>query len=151
MKTLAELIAEQPFFHGISPAWLPILVRSAKLMQIPAHKTLFEKGSEADYFYLIVQGEVALETQFSPGIGSAGVQMLHGGDPLGWSWFLAPRVWQFTATTKSDVEVIVFDGLKLREAAEADHSFGYDLAKRVGHMLGHRLEYARERILGAYR
>lgn len=151
MKTLAELIAAQPFFRGVSAGYLPLLVQSGRVLQVPAHKVLFEKGSEAEQFYLIVRGEIALETQFSPGIGSAGVQVLHDGEAMGWSWFFSPRVWQFTATAKTDAEVILFDGWKLRQAADADHSFGYDLAKRVGEMLGQRLEYARERLLQAYR
>lgn len=151
MKTLAELIAAQPFFHHVSASHLPILVESACVRQIPAHKRLFERGAEAEEFYLIVRGEVALETHFSPGVGNAGLQTLSAGEPLGWSWFFPPHVWQFAASARTDVELIAFDARKLRHAADENHSFGYDLAKRLGALLGQRLENTRERLLQAYR
>lgn len=150
MKTLSDFIKDQPFFEGVAPDHLVILAAHAERRSIPGHQVIFETGSEATLFYLINRGEVTLQTRFSIGIGNAGLQTLGPGDPVGWSWFFPPRIWQFSAVAKTDVEVIVFDGQKLMQEAEKNHSFGYDLAKRVGFMLSQRLESTRERLLQAY-
>jgi CRP/FNR family cyclic AMP-dependent transcriptional regulator len=148
---LPALIAEQPFFRGLRNEYLPLVAQCATVQQVPMRQKIFEKGSTADRFYLIVRGEVAVETHFSPGVGIATVQTLGAGGALGWSWFYPPHVWAFAASALTDVEMIVFDGVLLKRVAEENPAFGFDLAKRVGFMLAQRLESVREQMLEGYR
>lgn len=151
MNTLSALIAEQPFFKDLHPQHLPVLEACAELKRFGAHQKIFENGYPAEYFYLIVSGEVSLETHFAANVGARGIQSLEAGAPLGWSWLFPPHDWQFTASAQREVEVIVFDGRKLREAMDRDPVLGYDIAMRVGNMLGERLQSTRAGMLNPYK
>jgi len=151
MTALSALIAEQPFFQGLRTEYLPLLAQCATVEVAPMRQKIFEKGATADRFYLIVRGEVVVETHFSPGVGIATVQTLGAGQGLGWSWFYPPHVWQFGASAVNETEMISFDGVLLRRVAEENPAFGFDLAKRMGFMLAQRLESVREQLLEGYR
>ncbi len=151
VNTLSDLIAEQPFFRDFDPRYLPELAASAELMRFGAHRPIFEKGDAADKFYLITSGEVSLTTHFVADVGIRGIQHLHAGEALGWSWLFPPHEWQFSANALSDVEAIVFDAAGLRAAMDRDHSLGYVLAMRVGFMLGDRLQSTRVSMLNPSR
>lgn len=151
MNTLSALIAEQPFFRNFNPQYFPVLAASAELVRFGAHRQIFEKGDAADKFYLITSGEVSLTTHVVVNVGVREIQNLQAGEALGWSWLFPPYEWQFSATALSDVEAIAFDAARLREAMDRDHSFGYDLAMRVGFVLGDRLQSTRVSMLNPYR
>lgn len=147
MKTLAALVAEQPFFKGLQPQYFLSFNECAELLRFRAHEKIFEKGHEAEKFYLITSGEVAVETAFVPGEGVVTIQTLGQGDPLGWSWLYPPYEWHFSARAVSQVEAIAFDAKRLRQAAAENKAFGYEVAMRVGYMLSKRLQQTRAELL----
>ena len=64
---------------------------------------IFRKGQQADRFYIIHQGRVALET-FVPRSGSTTVQTNEAGGALWWSWLYPPFQWQFSARAVQPVQ-----------------------------------------------
>jgi hypothetical protein len=69
MKTLDGLLARHPFFSGLHPRYLQLTTGCASNVRFNAGDLIFKEGEEADNFYLIRQGQVALEL-FAPGRGS---------------------------------------------------------------------------------
>src|SRR5690348_10568813 len=105
LESLEQLIAEHPFVAGLKPAFLHLLEECANVRRFGAQQQIFHEGGEADHFYLIIKGKVALET-FVPGCGMVTIQTLQDGDALGWSWLFPPSRWHFTATTLAPTEVL---------------------------------------------
>lgn len=147
MKTLAAHVAEQPFFKGLSPQYFIALNQCAEIQHLRAHERMFEKGHEADRFYLVTDGEIAVETPFIPGEGVVSVQTLGQGEALGWSWLFPPYEWHFGARAATAATVIAFDANALRRACHENTAFGYEMAMRVGQMLANRLQNTRARLL----
>jgi len=85
-------------------------------MQFEAGESIFEEGSPANRFYLILEGAVALESEVKDR-GRITIQTLGPGNDLGWSWFFPPYCWRFSARTLEATEAITFDGRALREQA----------------------------------
>ena len=110
---------------------------------------LFHTGEEANQFFLIREGAVALEAT-APGKPLLVVQTLGAGEILGWSWLVPPYHWMFDARALEPTRAIALDGKCLRGKCEADHDLGYDLLKRTAHILWERLEAARLQLLDAY-
>jgi len=149
IDSLEGLLETHPFLIGLSSEHIHFLQDCAALRRFAAQQQIFREGEDADHFYLIVSGEVALETVV-PGTAVATIQDLGAGEALGWSWLFPPYRWHFTASTVEPTEVISFEAAKLRDKAEEDRDFRDELLTRVSKMLLNRLENTRMQLIDAY-
>jgi CRP-like cAMP-binding protein len=149
METLERILAEHPFFRGLDPRYLKLAAGCASNVRFDAGQFIFREGEEANHFYLIRQGRVAVEI-FVPNKGSVLLQTLEEGDILGWSWLIPPYHWRFDARAVEMTRAIALDGKCLRDKCEADHDLGYELLKRFASILGQRLDATRFQLLDVY-
>ncbi len=149
VQTLEPILAEHPFFKGLEEKYLQLVTGCASNVKFQAGETIFHQGEEANHFYLIRHGQVALEI-FAPQRGSLTIQTLDEGDILGWSWLIPPYHWHFDARAVELVRAISLDGKCLREKCEADHGLGYELLKRFAHIIGQRLDATIIQLLDLY-
>ena len=104
---LQDLIVAHPFCKGLNAHYIHLLADCASLMRFGVGQDIFREGQDADHFYLIHRGQVALET-FVPRAGATTIQTIEAGEALGWSWLYSPHQWQFTARVLGAVEAVVF-------------------------------------------
>jgi CRP-like cAMP-binding protein len=149
MKTLEHIIAQHPFFDGLDPLYLRLLVGCASNRRFKAGAYILKEGLEANEFYLIRSGKVALEI-FAPQRQPIVVETLGDGDILGWSWLLPPYIWRFHAHAVDDTAAIALDGKCLRTKCEENHDLGYELLKRFSEIIVQRLEATRFQLLDVY-
>ena len=148
MKIDTTLLAAQPFLKGLSKSQLELLANSAMEVEFPAGKMVFNEGLEAHRFYIILEGEVALEAPASKRGGQPElIQTIKAGDVLGWSWLFPPYLWHFDARAVKPTKAIIFFVTTLRELCESDHSLGYEFMKRVSKVVIKRLQSTRLRLL----
>ncbi len=149
METLERILAAHPFFQGLAPEHLNLLVGCATNARFAAGDFLFRAGEEANRFFLIREGAVGLEAT-APGRPLLVMQTLGAGEILGWSWLIPPYHWVFDARALESTRAISLDAKCLRTKCEADHDLGYELLKRTAHILWERLDAARIQLLDAY-
>lgn len=149
MKTLEGILSKHPFFDGLDRRYIELAVGCAANVRFNAGEIIFHEGEEANNFYLIREGKIALEV-FIAGHGSLTVQTLHDGEILGWSWLIPPYHWRFDARAAERTRAIAFDGKCLRDKCELDHDMGYELLKRIASILGERLDSTRFQLRGIY-
>lgn len=149
MNTLEPILAEHPFFRGLEPRYLSIVAGCASNARFAAGEFIAREGQEADRFFLVRAGRVALEI-FVPNKGAVTVQTLEEGDILGWSWLIPPYRWRFDARAAELTRAIALDGKCLRTKCEQDHDLGYELLKRFADIVGQRLESTRLQLLDLY-
>jgi CRP/FNR family transcriptional regulator, cyclic AMP receptor protein len=152
MKTMdapQNLLVKHRFLTGLKDEFRDTFVNCASLRRFASNQQVFQEGTEADHFYLIVSGKVALET-FVPGLGMVTVQSLGADDALGWSWLFPPYEWHFTATTQAPTEVISLDAAALRNKAEENRDFRDELLTRVCKTLLERLLATRTQLIDVY-
>jgi CRP-like cAMP-binding protein len=149
METLRPILAEHPFFKDLELGYLDLLVGCAANARFEEGSFLFRTGEEANQFFLIRQGRVALEIA-APGRPPLIVQTVREGEILGWSWLIPPYHWVFDARAVEPTRVLALDGKCLRAKCEADHGLGYELLKRFAHIMQERLEAARLQLLDVY-
>lgn len=149
MRTLETILAEHPFFRGLPERHLKVIVGCASNVSFEEGETIFREGEEANCFYLIRQGRVALEV-YAAGIGTITIQTLDAGDILGWSWLVPPYRWHFDARVVEPVRAIALDGECLRRKCEDDHDLGYELLKRFAEIITQRLQATRLQLLDVY-
>lgn len=149
METIERLIAEHPFFKGLEDQYIQLVVGCASNVRFEAGQLLFREGEEANTFYIIRTGRVALEIN-AVERGSLIIDTIDPGEVLGWSWFIAPYRWRFDARAIELTRAIALDGKCLRTKCEADYHLGYELLKRVAAVMEQRLQAARLQLMDLY-
>jgi CRP-like cAMP-binding protein len=150
MQTLEPILAEHPFLKGLDAQYLKLLVGCASNVRFNAGQFIFREGEEANEFYMIRQGKVALEI-LGAERGPITVQTVGEGDVLGWSWLIPPYRWRFNARALELTRAIALDGKCLRTKSEEDRNLGYELLKRFSSIIVERLEATRLQLLDVYR
>jgi len=149
IRTLEELISGAPAFTGLSPAQLELIAGCGANRHFAAGQRVFTEGEDAESFYLIREGAVALEVD-APGRGPLVIETLHENDVVGWSWLFEPYRWQFDARATVPTATVAFDGACLRGKCEDDHELGYQLMRRFAALLIDRLQATRLQLLDVY-
>ena len=148
-KSLAEIIAGHSLFKGLAPQYLALVAEVAMLKEFAADELIFREGDPANRFYLILDGEVALENSARENGASTLLQTIGADDVLGWSWLFPPYYWHFDARATKPARAIFFYGTWLRENCERDPTFGYEMMKRMSAVIIARLQATRKRLAQA--
>jgi CRP/FNR family transcriptional regulator, cyclic AMP receptor protein len=149
METLERILGEHPFFKGLEPRYLELLVGCASNVRFNEGDYICRDGDEATQFFLIRHGKVALELETGQR-GAIVIETLEAGEILGWSWLLWPYRWHFDVRATELVRAIALDGTCLRGKCDQDHDLGYELLKRFGHVVIERLKATRLQLLDVY-
>jgi len=149
LQTLEGILAQHPFLDGMEQRHLAVLVGCASYVRFDAGQFLFREGEEANQFYFIRQGRVAVEI-FAPQRGPITLETISEGDVLGWSWLVPPFSWRFDARAVEVVRAIALDGRCLRDKCEEDPHLGYELLKRFANIIDRRLQATRIQLLDLY-
>lgn len=149
MNTLENAIANHPFTKDLNPRYLHLLTGCATYERFGVEQQIFQEGLEADRFYLLHSGRVALQT-FVPRKGAVTIETISGGEVLGWSWLFPPYRWHFSALSLEPTEAVALCARTLREEMEENHDFGYAITTRVSRIILERLQATRVRMLELY-
>lgn len=149
MQTLESILVEHPFFKGLQPQYLQLITGCASNVRFNAGTYMLREGEQAAQFYVIRHGKVALEV-FAAQRGPITIETIEAGEVLGWSWLFPPYRWHFSARVVEPVRAIALDGICLRTKGEEDHDLGYELMKRVAHIMMERLQATRLQLLDLY-
>jgi CRP-like cAMP-binding protein len=149
MQTIENLLQDVPFFAGLEPDHLALVAGCASNIHFRQDDVIFREGEDADTFYLVRHGTVALE-MFVPGRGGATIETVEAGEIIGWSWLFPPYRWHFDARALQPVRATAFDGACIRGKCDADPVLGFDLMSRFAQVLIERLQWTRLRLLDVY-
>ena len=149
MRTLDTLIVESPVFKGLSQGQLEFIAGCASNTVFAAGERLFREGDQADTFFPIRHGLVALDT-YVPNRGQLTVATLGPGEIVGWSWLLPPYRWHYTGRAVELVRAVQFDGACLRRKCDEDTALGYNLLTRFAEVLVSRLQATRLQLMDVY-
>lgn len=148
-QTLEPLLRGHKFFASLDAGYLALLTGCAANVVFPAGSFLFREGEPAETFFLIRDGNVALEIT-APGRGALVVQTLREGDVAGFSWLIEPHRWEFDGRAVERVRAVQMDGACLRGKCDQDPRLGYELMRRFAGLATNRLQATRLQLLDVY-
>ncbi len=149
MHSLHDILSKHPFMAGLEDRHVETLVGCAANRRFNAGEYLAREGEQANSFYLVRAGKVALQI-YVPHHGGLCLATLEEGDILGWSWLVAPYRWHCDARAIEPVRALVLDGKCLRNKCEQDHELGYQLLTRFSTLIQERLEATRFQLADVY-
>ncbi len=149
MITIQEIIGGHQFFSDMPPTYLELIAGCASNVIFNAGDYVLRQGENADYFYIVRHGAVAIEAH-DHRKGPMNVETVVENEVLGWSWLFPPYRWHYDARAMTLVRATAFDGKCLRDKCEADHSLGYELMKRFAVIMMDRLQATRLQVMDIY-
>jgi CRP-like cAMP-binding protein len=149
MVTLQVNLSAHPFFVDLSAPHIEAVGGCASNVRFEPGTFIFHEGEDADRFYLIREGKVALQI-CSDRRGPINILTLGEGDILGWSWLFPPYRWKFSAKTIEPTRAFAIDAQCLRGKTEHDPDLGFELLKRFAHVVENRLETMRLQLVNVY-
>ena len=149
MESMNDLISESPLFAGLDASLIELAAGCATNVAFEAGTLLLSEGEDAETFYLLRRGHVAIQVRRPAGKPIV-IETVGPGKILGLSWLVPPYRWHFDAVATEPVGAIALDGLCLRRKADADAAFGYSILQRIAQVLLERLQATRTRLLDVY-
>ena len=147
--TTQEMLAAHPFLAGMNRSHLQRLASWGHRSSFRAGTRIFSEGGYADRFWLIREGQVALDTHI-PGRGTVVIETLGPGTVLGWSWLFPPYRWHFGATATEPTLTVEMNGKGVWRLCGEDPAIGYELNRRFVQVVVERLQATRIRLLDLY-
>jgi CRP/FNR family transcriptional regulator, cyclic AMP receptor protein len=148
-RTIADLLGATEFVAGLDADAVAFIAGCGHNVHLEAGEYLFREGEDADRFYILREGRVALE-MFVPGRGALVIDTVGPSQLLGVSWLVPPYRWMFDGRAVEAVRAVALDGTCIRAKCDDDPGLGYELMKRVAVVLEARLQSARVRLLDLY-
>lgn len=149
MKSIAELVSEQPLLAALGPGACTVLAGCARNERLAPGAFLFREGQPAERFFLLREGRVALQVA-TAGRPPLNFHTLGAGELAGVSWLVPPYRWSYDALALTEVRALAFDAACLRAKCDADPELGYRVLKGFLPTLVERLQAARWQVLDIY-
>lgn len=149
IQSVRELLASSAVFSGLPEAMLTEIAGCGTLGGVPQGTAIFRAGEQADTFYVIRRGQVAIEIAV-PGRGAIVIATRGPGDAVGWSWLFPPFRWHFDAMATAPIRLIRLDGACLRAKCDGDPALGYQLMRRFAQLAVDDLQGTRMQVMDVY-
>jgi CRP-like cAMP-binding protein len=149
ITTTYDLLAGHPFLAGLAREQLERLAPWGNRSSFHAGARVFSEGGRAERFWLIRDGQVALDIHV-PGRGDVLIETLGAGAVLGWSWLFPPYRWHLGATAVAQTLTVEFDAAGVRQLCAGDPAIGAELYRRFITVVVDRLQATRLRLLDLY-
>ncbi len=140
----AQDLSKLSLFEGIPLEKLEEIAPLANEIHAKAGEKLFCEGCEADKFYILLEGSVALSMKLTSRPENLVLGVINQyGQIFGWSVVVSARHYTATAECKEDSHLISFSGKDLRAFLEKDPEIGFTIAMRMVEIVSSRLRYYR--------
>ena len=111
-----QILQQMPLFHNLSEAQMMSMAESSSRLVLSRGELIYEQGSQADSFYIILSGRVQLIRVTSQGDETLG--SLDEGDYFGLETLEEEMLRQSNASALTDVILLVFDSARIKEFAD---------------------------------
>jgi CRP-like cAMP-binding protein len=149
IKHIPDIIKGHPFFEGMSEEHIETVAGCGSNAHFKAGEWIFRHGEEADRFFILREGRVAVEVAAADR-GVLTNETLEKGDVFGFSWLFPPHLWNLDARALEPTRCISMDGRCLRGKCDDDPAFGYDIMKRFSSIIIQRLQATRLQLMDIY-
>ncbi|NIP29811.1 MAG: cyclic nucleotide-binding domain-containing protein [Candidatus Dadabacteria bacterium] len=149
IKNIVDLLEEHSFFDDLDHEFIEIIAGCCSNKNFKPGEYIFKEGEDANNFYIIRHGKVALEISHHSR-GPIILETIDEKDVLGWSWLFPPYKWFLNARAIDIVRTVAIDGKCLREKFDNNPKLGYELMKCFSKIVVDRLQGTRLRLLDLY-
>ena len=108
-------------------------------------ETIYAKGNLGQALYLILDGEIVIETDV-PNYGRVVMNRLGAGQFFGWSSLFPPEQKMAYTTATKPTRVFAFNASQLGAAFETNHNLEYAIVRCAGKDMADRIRTSRQQL-----
>ena len=149
MDTLESTLTAHPFLTGLSPEHLQLVTECASLINFAADQVIFKEGDEAQQFFLLRFGKVAVEIH-RPCRGPKTLYTLGEGDVLGTFWTEQEMERFFDARAMQVTRAIALEINCLKKHCDRHPDLGYELLTRLVKAQAKMLKLLKRQLVDFY-
>lgn len=125
-----EKLKKQEVFEFLLPEQLNVISEAAEVAKFKAGEMVYTRGVKADYFYIVLKGQVALRL---PGKGALSIVIdeLSGGDMFGGCILCNMDAYALNAQCVEDSEILKIRAPVLKRILDEDSRAGYMIQSRI--------------------
>lgn len=124
--------------QGLSEEEKQKVISLGRIEQYEPNAVIFAEGEEARRFYLVKEGQVAVESRLARGMRFP-ISLVSLGQAFGWSALVPPHRYTATVTAVVPTKVIAIDQNALLELMRANPSLGLTIMQNVASVVSSRL------------
>ena len=149
-QEIRKLLEVNPWFQSLEPEHLNKLIEIATAVTWSEGDVVFSEGDQADNFYLLLEGRVAIEI-YIPDRGKRTILTLGPNDVFGWS-SVTPTIRTRMASARASMAAmaVAFNNEALVQACDEDHELGYLVYRRLTNIIAGRLSATRLQLIDMY-
>jgi len=131
-----------PLFAELNDYMLNEISLISREIELEEGDWLFDEEAEADKFYIVIEGEIALTTRI---FVKDEVRDIEATDPvgakevLGWSSLIKPHRYTLGGRARKKSRLIEIEAAPFRELLDDNPEHGYLIIKKVSEVIGDRL------------
>lgn len=129
-------IMQSDLFHGMNTDFVKEVMDLAEKESYEAGAFVFKKGDAADYFFILLKGQVQLSPE---DVGEVVHAVTHAGEAFGWSSLVGRGVYSASGRCLIPTKLLKFNGERLQQVLEKDPGNGLIFYRKLADALGHRL------------
>jgi len=130
-------IKQKNLLAGMDKAFVKELMAQTEKKQYEAGEIVYREGQHSSRFYVLVKGCVK---QVYGRDGNLVFTLNHAGEAFGWSSLLGRSTYAATAVCTDPTTLVQIDRMKFNRILEGDPVNGLLLVRRLGELLGERLD-----------
>ena len=149
-EAIKKSLAKFELFKWLTDEELEMLANLSEEKIYAAGFSIMAEGSAAKDLYMISQGKARVEMSLSvyPGmVQDALVDIVHEGEPFGWSAVIGSRVYTMTARAEEGVKVIAIDGEKLLSLFNKNPDIGFKVMEGLVEVVSNRVRAVKKAML----
>ena len=127
---MAERLTAQEVFDFLRPEQVNAISEASEKIDCADGETVYEKGAKADYFFIILEGEVVLRLPGKGGV-SVVIDQLTNGAMFGSCVCFYRDTYALTAQCTRDSKLLKIEGAALKNLMDEDLMMGYGLQTRI--------------------
>lgn len=139
-----ELLRRYPFFASLDHESLVKFSKLGEAVDVSRDEWLFHGSEIADYFYVVIEGEVELMAPLGADtLERIPVTRLGRGELFGWSALIEPHIYQFDARAVRPGRVLRMSGVQVCAFLAHRPDIGCLMMSRICQVVGNRLNSLR--------
>ena len=141
-----KVINSLPIFKSFSPDQVKLIEPLMEFCSFPADMVIFQQGDQAEYFYILTSGEIALH--FKPYDGpSLVITKISSGGVFGWSAALNRAAYNAAAVTIKEITAIRMEAIKLKKLCATDPETTFLFLESLVAIISDKLKVSHQEIL----
>jgi len=140
------IVNEIDLFRGIDPEVMEEIANICSEEEYTKDTVLFEKGEEAEFFYILEQGTLNLVIKNG---GSLIYGLTESGQVFGWSSLVESGVYTASGVCATDLKAVKIEREKLERVFDRHPEVGFKVLKRLAGVISQRLSNAYRDLLSA--